>query len=72
MTYKQKEYIKRLLELESEFGLFRRSPDAIRKLGGLEWERNYESISHNIASEVIGMLNDSLHQDEWAWDNGYV
>ena len=72
MTYMQKEYIKKLLEQESEFGLFNCSFDAIKKLGGLEWEKNYENISHNTTSEVIKMLNDSLHQSKWAWNNGYV
>lgn len=72
MTYKQKEYIKKLLEQENEFGFFNCSTDAIRKLGGLEWEKKYEGISQNITSKVIEMLNDSLRQNKWAWINGYV
>lgn len=72
MTEKQKDYIKILLENEGDYGVFRRVPEALKLLGGQDWEKHYEDISYAVTSSVIDMLRESQSEDDWSWNNGYA
>lgn len=72
MTIKQKEYIKVLIEEERDHGFFQIADASIVKLGGDNWEENYESIPNSVVSEVIASLKESIHQNPGAWELGYV
>lgn len=71
MTVKQRDYINRLMEEECEFGAYGRTRLVITKLGGDDWEKNYEKIPNSTVSEVIDLLKKSIYTSTWAVEHGY-
>ena len=55
-----KEYIKELIKEERDHGFFQIADTSIMKLGGNNWEENYESISNSVVNEVISLDKLSL------------
>ena len=71
MTIKQREYIKALIDEEREYGAFGRADFVIATLGGDNWEDKYELIPNSAVSKAINLLQESIHQNLWALENGY-